>query len=355
MSGDYKYTDEFFKEYENKYMSYKKSEVNKKAKRKKKHNYKLLYYVVVFIVSFLITFFSIKKPTVNENINQEIALQKPETDITAQVKFNYTEPDATTVLLGADVDSAYAVFLEADSLKIIAEKNYNKRIYPASMTKIMTLLVAVENIKDFNDTFTMTNEIIDPLYINEASLAGFSGGEDVKIIDLLYGSILPSGAEATCAIANYVSGSEAEFVKLMNNKVAELGLKNTHFANTSGLHSQENYSTVYDMALILKAAMQNELACKVLSTYQYTTSATPQHPEGILLTSTLFSRMVGDEAENGAVIIGGKTGFVSESGNCIASFGRSLGGKNYIFVTADANGLWKSVYDHINTYSKYAN
>ena len=176
MSGDYKYTDEFFKEYENKYMSYKKSEVNKKAKRKKKHNYKLLYYVVVFIVSFLITFFSIKKPTVNENINQEIALQKPETDITAQVKFNYTEPDATTVLLGADVDSAYAVFLEADSLKIIAEKNYNKRIYPASMTKIMTLLVAVENIKDFNDTFTMTNEIIDPLYINEASLAGFSGG-----------------------------------------------------------------------------------------------------------------------------------------------------------------------------------
>ena len=83
------------------------------------------------------------------------------------------------------------------------------------------------------------------------------------------------------------------------------------------------------------------------------TTCTPQHPEGILLTSTLFGRMKGDEPE-GAYIKGGKTGFTSQAGNCIASFGVSENGTEYIFVTTKAKGLWKAVYDHIDVYTAYA-
>ncbi len=361
MSEDFKYTDEFFKEFEQKYTrTPREPKPVKKKHKRSKSRYKVAYYAVVYLLAFLITFLSLKScskpadsgesgindnPSASENTNSEAP----------EIVNPYFEPDSDTVALGSEVDSTYAILIEKDTGKIVAQKNYNNKMYPASLTKIMTLLVAVENVEDLNETFEMTYEIIDPLYVQEASLAGFSDSEQVKIIDLLYGAILPSGAEATYALAIHTAGSEADFVKLMNDKVAELGLKNTCFVNTSGLYDDNNYTTAYDMALILKAASENELAAKILSTYQYTTNPTEQHPEGILLTSTLFSRMKGDEPENGALIVGGKTGFVSQAGNCIASFGKSTSGKEYIFVTGDANGLWKSVFDHINTYEKYVN
>lgn len=361
MSDEFKYTDDFFEQYEKNYMRSEKSADNSKnipQKRKKNKNaLKIFYYITVYALTLIITFVSLRscsnKPKSAEyNLNGDFKSEN--TDANIDVKISpYLNPDSDTAYLGDFINSEYAVLIEKDTGKIVAQKNYTDKMYPASLTKIMTLLVAVENVTNLDDTFTMTYEIIDPLYIQEASLAGFSDSENVKIIDLLYGAILPSGAEATYALAMYVAGNEENFVVLMNNKVKELGLENTHFANSSGLYSDDNYTTAYDMALILKAATENELAKKILSTYQYTTNSTPQHPEGILLTSTLFSRMKGDEPENGAVISGGKTGFVSQSGNCIASFGIGLSDKEYIFVSGSANGLWKAVFDHINTYGKY--
>ncbi len=171
--------------------------------------------------------------------------------------------------------------------------------------------------------------------------------------DMIYGAILPSGADATAGLAIKVAGSEAAFVKLMNKKADELGLKDTHFTNASGLFDKEHYTTPEDMAVIIRAAMQNELCKKVLSTYQYTTAPTPQNPNGIQLTSTLFSYMYGTEPE-GSDILGGKTGFVNESGYCIASFGKSDNGTEYVCVTLKGQGLWPTVYDQINLYTKYA-
>ena len=119
------------------------------------------------------------------------------------------------------------------------------------------------------------------------------------------------------------------------------------------MFDQNHYTTPEDMAVILRAAMQNDLCRKILSTYQYTTAPTPQHPDGILLTSTLFSHMYGTEPE-GADILGGKTGFVNESGYCIASFGKSDGGTEYVCVTLGGNGLWPTVYDQFHLYEQYA-
>ena len=171
---------------------------------------------------------------------------------------------------------------------------------------------------------------------------------------MLYGTILPSGADAAVGLAIKIAGSEEEFVKLMNKKVKELGLINTHFTNVSGLHSDENYSSAYDMAVILAAAIKNPIAKKVLSTYQYTTSITPQHPEGILLSSTLFSYMYGTEPET-ATIVGGKTGFVNESGYCVASFGKNNENNNeYIVVTFGNSSRWPAFYGQIDLYKEFA-
>ena len=141
--------------------------------------------------------------------------------------------------------------------EVLAEKGMDEKIYPASMTKVMTLLVAAENLPDLGATFPMTQAIIDPLYLAGASMAGYVNGETVTMRDLLYGAVVPSGAEATEALAQAVAGSEEAFVAMMNEKAAALGLTNTHFMNTSGLHDENHYSTVREIALILQAALEN--------------------------------------------------------------------------------------------------
>ena len=249
-------------------------------------------------------------------------------------------------------DSQFGILINLDKNEIVATKNGDERFYPASMTKIMTLLVAVENMESLDDTFTFTNEVIDPLVMENLSRAGFESGEEVTVKDMLYGCVLPSGADATYGLAVTIAGSEREFVKLMNDKANSLGLKNTHFVNVSGLHDDRHYSTPHDIALILDYAMQNKTCAEILSTVKYTTAKTPQHPEGIELENTMFSRMYGTEAED-VIISAGKTGYTTESGNCLASYAENADGEKFILVTGKASNFWKSIYDALNTYSEF--
>ena len=253
----------------------------------------------------------------------------------------------------AEINSHYVAILDCEKGEIIASKGMHERMYPASLTKIMTLLVAVEENEDLEKKFTVTNAIIDPLYRAEATLAGFLDGEEVRLLDLLYGTVLPSGAEAAECTAIMTAGSVEDFVALMNKKAKELGLTNTHFANVTGLHDKNNYSTAYDMAVILSAALEHDVCRKIMETYQYTTAPTNKHPQGIPLTSTIFSYMYGTEPE-GADIKGGKTGYTDQSGYCIAAFGESDGGREYIVITAKGDSRWPAVYDQINLFTKYA-
>ena len=254
-------------------------------------------------------------------------------------------------IVSDSVKSEVAALFDIDAHKVIAGRRYDDQIYPASMTKVMTLIVAVENIKDMDSTFTMTVDIIDPLVRQEASRAGFDPGEQVVATDLLYGLILPSGADAAEALAMMISGSEEEYVKLMNAKCSEIGLTRTHFTNTSGLHDNNQYTTPTEMAMIMEYAMKNETCAKILSTYQYTTKSTSQHPEGIELTSTMFSRMYGDEAE-GVSITAGKTGYTIEAGNCMVSYAVRQD-RHYICVTAKGTNKWHPIFDCIELYGKY--
>jgi D-alanyl-D-alanine carboxypeptidase (penicillin-binding protein 5/6) len=192
------------------------------------------------------------------------------------------------------------------------------------------------------------------VYTADASLAGFSPGENVPIRDLFYGAALPSGADATSALAICSAGDEDAFAQLMNEKVKELGLTGTHFENASGLQGDNHYSTCYDMAMIIKYAMDNDFLRTVISTYQYTTASTEKHPDGLELESTMLSRLNGDEAA-GFTIIGGKTGYTPNAGYCLASFGeRNSDGAQFIMVTAKGSGRYTPIYDAIEAYGKYA-
>lgn len=259
----------------------------------------------------------------------------------------------STVLLSDTVSCPHAILMNAGTGEVIAGKNAEDVIYPASMTKLMTVLVAYEMIPDIDETFRMTQDIIDPLYLDGLSLAGFSGGEEVVIRDLLYGSALPSGAEASMALALAACGSEEAFVRKMNDRAELLGMHGTHFENCTGAHHPEHVSTLYDIGILMAFMMQNETLAEILGTYQHTTTPTTQHPEGLVLTSTVFSRMEGSESGT-CTVLGGKTGYTVQGGQCLATYAESrTDGKGFVCVTAGGDTKWRPVYDSIYLYQFY--
>ncbi len=232
------------------------------------------------------------------------------------------------------INSSYAVLMQADSGKVVGDINGETQMYPASMTKIMTAIVAIENLKDLNQEITLTNEMVADLYAQDATQAGFQPGETVQAIDLLYGVMLPSGAECCIALADTIAGSETGFVELMNQKAEKLGLENTHFCNTTGLHADDHYSSAKDIADLLRYALKNRTFREIIESPYHSTPGTNVHPDGITFYSTMFKNLSDTEVIDGQ-IMGGKTGFTSEAGCCLASFAE-IDDIEYILVTAGA-------------------
>jgi D-alanyl-D-alanine carboxypeptidase (penicillin-binding protein 5/6) len=214
--------------------------------------------------------------------------------------------------------------------------------------------VAAENVtqEQLDEVVKIDIEATDYSYRNDCSNAGFEVDEKVTVRDLFYGTILPSGADAAYSLAVYVAGSHEAFVEKMNEKLAEMGLSETsHVTNCVGLYDDDHYSTPYDIAMILKAASDNDFCRQVLSTKKYTTSATKQHEEGLLI-SNWFLRRVEDQEIPGEVLCA-KTGYVTQSGSCAASLARSESGKEYICVTAGSTSSWRCIYDHVDIYNAF--
>ena len=252
-----------------------------------------------------------------------------------------------------EVNSTYGVLIDMDTGTVTAGREADTVMNPASMTKILTVLVAAEHVTNLDDLVVMSQETMDYIFRNDCSTAGFALGEAVPVRDLFYGTALPSGADAALSLAEYTAGSQEAFVALMNQKVQELGLAGTaHFSNCIGLYSEDNHCTVKDMAMILKAAVENDLAREILSAHTWTTTATPQHPEGISL-SNWFLRRIEDKEFHGTVMAA-KTGYVKQSGSCAASWEISDSGKNYICVTGNAHSSWRCIYDHVAIYRELA-
>ncbi len=260
---------------------------------------------------------------------------------------------AQTAAPPEEVNSKYAVFIDLDTGDILAQRDYRTVISPASMTKVLTVLVAAEHVTDLDDTFTMTTDITDYSYSNDCSSVGFAVGETVTVRDLFYGTILPSGGDAAVALATYAAGSHEAFVEMMNEKAEALGLSDTaHFTNCVGLYDENHHCTVYDMAMIMEAALDNELCREVLNAHTYTTSATEAHPEGILISNWFLRRI--EDKDTGGEVVCAKTGYVKESDSCAVSYGVDRSGRGYVCATAGAHSSWRCIYDHVALYKRYA-
>ena len=215
--------------------------------------------------------------------------------------------------------------------------NGKEQIYPASMTKIMTAVVGLENLSDQNETITIDRDTYDRLYTEGASLAGFGVGDEVKAIDILYGVMLPSGAECCVGLAQHLFGSEENFVAKMNEKAAELGMDSTHFVTCTGLHDENHYTTVYDIYLMLQEAMTypHFLEIAQLSSYNLTCNRGEQEVTFHLdATDQYLTRQV--TAPKNVTVLGGKTGTTSDAGSCLALLSQNAYGEPYISIVLHA-------------------
>ena len=231
-----------------------------------------------------------------------------------------------TSIKALEINSENAVLYNMNEDEIIYEKNADEKVKVASLTKIMTTVLALENINNLEEEIEMPKEAFTGL--EDYVVSGIQPYETVTYNDLLYGTMLPSAADCANALAIEVSGNVDNFVELMNQKVQELGMTSTHFSNPIGM-DDDNYSTVKDIAILLKYALKNETFYQIFTTKEYTTT------NNILLESTLIekSQPYGIDVTN---ILGSKTGFTDEAGNCLASISK-INKVKYLLVTTNAS------------------
>lgn len=233
-----------------------------------------------------------------------------------------------------DYESEYICVMNRDAQTIEYEKDLNDRAYPASLTKIMTTILALEHIEDLSAVAPVDIDSYREMIANNSSMAGFYGKEQVTYRDLLYGTMLPSGGEAANSLAIHVGGNVDNFVRMMNEKAVELELENTHFISPEGFHYEEQYTTAYDMAILLDYALENDHFRTIFTTDTFETTETLDHPNGITLESTVLSKL-NETNQDGFTIIGGKSGTTYEAGQCWATLGIK-DGHEYIVVAMGA-------------------
>jgi D-alanyl-D-alanine carboxypeptidase (penicillin-binding protein 5/6) len=268
--------------------------------------------------------------------------------------------DDDTKLIEKDfINSEFAALIDVTDNKVIASAKSSTVIYPASMTKVMSLIVIAENLKSqasLDDKITITQEMYDRK-VNE----GHSGdlrtvGEVLTVKDLIYAFVLKSDGMAGIALAQYISGSEAAFVEQMNELAAKMGLQNTNFINCTGIYHKYHYTTCQDMAIIMMYAMKNPFCANVLSTVSYRTT-TNIYPDGIAFYHGLLVTKMENECPintKTVTITAGKTGWIGEeSGHCLVSYAKGKDGHVYVLVTAKAPQKNQDIVDHQNIYNAY--
>ena len=234
-----------------------------------------------------------------------------------------------------DIRADIACMICMDNDEAVFNKNYNKRTAPASLTKIMTALVALEKCEDLTAPVTISQYAIDSLVGTDSSTAGLVPGEKVTMYDLLNCLMVKSANEAAIAIAEYVGGSVPAFLEMMNKKAKEIGCTGTNYVNVHGLDQEGQYTTARDLYLICKEAMKNPVFEKIVGQTSYTMPATNMNEERILPATNL---MINSNYADCYLpyVTGIKTGTTDDAGRCIITKA-SKNGYNYIAIIMGAD------------------
>lgn len=247
--------------------------------------------------------------------------------------------ETDVALEGYEGDTA----LHASSLFDLENKNVlyswqsHERLYPASTTKIMTALLALEN-GNLEDTVTISKTAAAASFPSDAQVCGLREGEVWTLEDLLNALLLYSGNDAASAIAEHIAGTEESFVNMMNSRARELMANNTHFTNPHGLHDDEHYTTAYDLYLIFNECIKNEHFVEIISSDSYTavyTAADGSQQEMTFTPTNLYAKGVIEEPDN-VTIVGGKTGTTDEAGCCLILLVRDSQNRPYISIVMGA-------------------
>ncbi|MBR4210432.1 MAG: D-alanyl-D-alanine carboxypeptidase [Lachnospiraceae bacterium] len=259
------------------------------------------------LMAFLLAFCLLLVPSLKGIASQSILRElKPLQTFTLETPYIYADS---------------ACLIDAHTGTVLYAKNAEEKLYPASTTKVMTALLVLENCDNLQDLVTFSNAAVNGISA-DSSRIGARVGEQLTVLECMYGLLLRSGNDVAVALAEYVAGSESAFVKMMNDKAVELGCTNTHFMNSHGLTHPDHYTTAYDLALIMKAAVQKELFCIVGSTYSYQVKSTNLRPDG-LDPWYMSNRMINSyAAEYYSAVVCGKTGFTDEAGETLVTYAR---------------------------------
>lgn len=228
--------------------------------------------------------------------------------------------------------SGSAIVISADSGQILYEYNAHQRLYPASITKILTALVALEQ-GDLNSTITMSEEAVYGIDYDATSI-NLQVGEQINFKDALYATMLVSANEAAWGIAEQVSGSLQQFCDVMNARAKELGCEDTHFVNANGLHSEDHYTTAYDMALITREALKNETFREITGQVNYTIPATNMSEPRDIVQGNRMKRTDSDYYYE--YCLGGKTGYTDQAGATLVTWSKK-GDMEIICVVMNSN------------------
>ena len=246
-----------------------------------------------------------------------------------------------------DLYSKNVILYNLNDNKVLYEQESNEQVSIASITKIMTAIVTIENVEDLSKKVTITKDVYEGM--EDYAIVGFKIGSEVSYEELLYGLLLPSGADAGNALAYNVFDSYDKFVTEMNKKAKELKLKNTHFTNAIGADDEDNYSSAKDVASMLKYALKNNKFREIFITKKYEIERFNINMKSTLLT---YSARYGVNAD---YILGAKSGFTDAAGMCLASIA-TIDDVDYLLVTLGASSKNKAnhIKDALRVYDYYS-
>ena len=230
----------------------------------------------------------------------------------------------------------YGAFSEKE-YDILGLYNSDKKVYPASTTKVMTALLALESGK-LDETVTVSKYAIESLE-EGSSVCDLHVGDKLTLNDLLYGLLLESGNDAAVAIAEHLSGgSEVDFVTMMNERAGQLGATRTHFVNAHGLHDKDHYTTVYDLYLIFNEALKYDEFREVLETKEFNTAITTSdgNMRSVNWKPTNYYASGDAKEPKGTTILGGKTGTTDQAGSCLVLYSKSDSDEPFVTIVMGA-------------------
>ena len=276
---------------------------------------------------------------------------------TATTEHQEKRTTTTTDSFASKLLSESAILINADTGEVLYQKNPDEPLKPASLVKLMTAYTALDLTGDrLNDKVAVPAEAFND--VEEAAKSGLLPNELVSIKDLLYCAILPSGGDAAQALALVTDSSISSFVDKMNANAEKLGMKETHYVNVVGLDAPGQLSTARDISKLMQKIVNDDRLLEILSADHYTTSQSAEHGNGKLVFHTLKSKIndyLKTDAIKGYNIIGGKTGYTTDAGICLASVARNDRGDMYIAVTlkagGDVNNYYPAIKDAVSLYN----